>query len=280
MQFPFFKLNSVLVGFSLSLVVISCTPMSTLLSPYQANTHFYKAQPLLADSVKSKTYVSAALSFGKANEQNTDNVAQLHMNVHRTFSFQDFTGFVGANVMAGMRNIGTAEWSAPAATIDHYNSNAGAKSTFGTGIDAGLAIVVPFGKYSSEWRVLGVETAIRTDFGGYRQFRKKQAHAYSIVNHNDLSPVFISAGLSTELVFCSHSQVTYTSIKAVAGYSMLKVPHIVTGSNTAPLRPSYFSGTLALGNRKKDFIIFLHANMGTYSSLQGFGFSRSINRKK
>ncbi len=78
----------------------------------------------------------------------------------------------------------------------YLNQNAGNHFFGGTGFNGGINLVIPF--YKREWRILGVETSLRHEFGRYLQFREQLPDSAATLDIRD--NFFGTAGLTTEFI--------------------------------------------------------------------------------
>ncbi len=257
-----------------------CLRSSSLLHSFNGITGQYVTQPLKDDSLKTATYAGATFNAGWANEMLTDGLVQMNLTLHQTFSFSKFTGYVGGSFMAGHRNVNRqgSFWNSTAQDeVDFYNANAGSMGTMGYGIDAGIAFVQPLGFNGSEWRILGIESSYRKDFGGYNRFRKQQVNATSIIRYNDQSDYFSSFGFTTEVIVQSQYKNNRVGYKFAIGRSFKDIYYtgLPPSNNNAFLRPVYISNTLHVGDKK--FTFFLQNNIATYSFIFFAGLQYRLN---
>lgn len=261
-------------------ILQSCVNTSSLLNSYNGITGQYITQPLKDDSLKTATYAGATLSAGWANEMLSDGVVQMNLNLHQTFSFSKFTGYAGGNFMVGHRNVNRlwTFWNGTAQDeLDFYNANAGSMGTMGYGFDAGVAFVQPLGLNGSEWRIFGIESSYRRDFGGYNRFRKQQVDANTILRYNDQSDYFSTFGFTTEIIVQSQHKNNRVGYKFALGRSFKDVYYsgLPPSNNNAFVRPIYISNTLHVGDKK--FTFFMQNNIATYSFMFFAGLQYRLN---
>lgn len=137
-----------------------CVEHRYYVSPFNGHHSTYHPMPLQSDANKSGYYLNAAVATGYANDEGVDNVFLFQTSASGAHTLGNLQGFYGLSLSLGNYKVATTE-NIP----DVHNTFFG-----GTGFEGGINAVVSTG--FGEWRILGVETSIRSEFGRYLQFRK------------------------------------------------------------------------------------------------------------
>ena len=141
-------------------------------SPYNGLNNPYHTIPVKKDSTTSAFYINGALAFGSANDYATDRVFAANATVSHSLNFGNFQAFYGLGFSAGSYKVDRFDEQGNNETVDPdvINANAGKKSFSGYGFDGGINYVMPF--RNGEWRIIGFETSLRKESGGYLNFRE------------------------------------------------------------------------------------------------------------
>ena len=151
-----------------------------------------------SDSVKSATYINAVFGTGGANEGLTDTKFLLNTNISRSHNFGIFQAYYGGGLTAGSYKLKPYDSIGNNHTVNYkiINQNTGTYFFGGGGFDGGINIVLAGRK--SEWRMFGVETSLRQEFGKYGKVRDDiPDSAATVVVRNRF---FGTAGIFTDVV--------------------------------------------------------------------------------
>lgn len=256
MRYPLISLALVCCMF-----ISGCVQHGYFQSGLHGNNHHYKAMPLVADSMKSASYLSGNIIQGVANVRPHDAFAGVHLSLHRAHNFGSFQGFYAANTTLGGYDVndGYRQGDNP---NQYYKG--GGRFFGGAGASAGINGVLPFG--NGEWRYLGVEMSWQQEFGDYYKFRKAlpDAAASYIDRHNH----YITWGFNTEMLgrigrnlVGGYKAGYYTSINKL---------YRTDGTNT--LRPGWLSQTIHLGTTRNTF----HLQMNAGTKMLGFNIGATF----
>ena len=218
----------------ISLCFFSCIGRQAYyVSPFNGITSPYHSVPMHTDSIKSASYVNAALSIGGANEGLSDTKFSFMTDFSRGQNFGILQCYYGGGLTIGSYKLKPYDSIGNNKTVDYriINKNTGTYFFGGGGIDAGINFVT--GSGGSEWRVFGIEGSLRNEFGRYQDVRDRiPDSAATIVIRNRL---FGTAGIFTEVT--GRSERTETGAKLGLG--------TVVGNNyhNFNFKDSYFDQT-------------------------------------
>jgi hypothetical protein len=173
-------------------------------SPFNGNSGEYHPLPLLADSQKTAFYVQAACTWGRGNVNQQDHLSGGNASIYWTHQLGRFQCFSGLALSLGDYNA--RRWDSSANFLPPINQPVHAAQLNpytghhffgGTGFSGGINYVIPLGG-GSEWRIIGVETDLQREFGGYHHFRAKLPDSLTTLDIRDR--FFGTAGLSSEIV--------------------------------------------------------------------------------
>ena len=158
----------------------------------------YRTIPLHDDSTAAATYVNAVLFNGQANDQGRDKKLAFSLDLSRSHNFGNFQAHYGLGGTVGRYKVATYDSIGNSSSVNYQSINRKAGNYFfgGAGVDGGINFVLPSAR--SEWRVLGVETSLRQEFGKYADFRKNLPDSVATLVIRDRS--FGTAGIYTELL--------------------------------------------------------------------------------
>ncbi|MDB5192411.1 MAG: hypothetical protein JWQ96_1974 [Segetibacter sp.] len=157
-----------------TLALVSCSPVrqqAYYVSPFNANHNSYHPIPLQEDTIPTAFYAGLNIYTGSANELETDKVFSVQTNLSGAHNFKNFQTFYSANLSFGnYRILRIPPDAAGSLNAGAINRSEGYNSFGGCGIDGGVNVVVPMP--GGEWRIIGVETSVQSDFGKYLEFRE------------------------------------------------------------------------------------------------------------
>ena len=192
------KIRFLLLSF-ITLGLFSCIGRQAYyVSPFNGITSPYHTIPLHSDSVKSATYLNATFGTGGANEGLTDTKFLLNSNISRSHNFGIFQAYYGGGLTIGSYKLKPYDSLGNNRTVNYkiINQNTGTYFFGGGGLDAGINVVSVGRK--SEWRVFGVETSLRQEFGKYGKGRDNiPDSAATVVVRNRF---FGTVGIFTDVV--------------------------------------------------------------------------------
>jgi hypothetical protein len=167
-------------------------PRPYFLSPRNATNNSYKTIPLISDSIKTASYLSGMITEDGANDRLRDNVFALQTQYHRSHQFSLFQAFYGGGFSLGSYHIHSYPGDFGGINVDasYINQRAGSKFFGSCDLTGGVNVVMPFAR-GAEWRILGFETRINKEFGGYWQFRKGlPEHAANLIDKDSWNTTF------------------------------------------------------------------------------------------
>ncbi len=259
------------------LLLFSCTFTSCThayyLNAFNANNNTYHAIPLKSDAVKTSTYVGGNIATGGANSYWRDGVTSTQFTIHRSHAFGHFNAFYGSSFSLGSYHVKRYHAVVPKMQIDSsaINAMAGKKFFGGYGLDGGINFVLPLSN-GSEWRVLGIETCYRNEFGDYLKFRKQLPDSAANIIDNNRSVMWL--GIASDIIIkIKNSKLGY---KVALGGSVLQNAHKVTG-NEKQNGYGYFSQTFSFTNNK--WTVFSAINFGTYAFMFQSGINYQLGSK-
>ncbi|HVU95612.1 MAG TPA: hypothetical protein VHE34_10325 [Puia sp.] len=180
-------------------------------SPFNGNSGECHPLPLLADSQKTAFYAQAAIFWGAGNVNRQDALAGGDASIYWAHQFGRFQCFSGLGLSLGNYNArawdSNTNWLPPINQPAHaaeLNAYCGRHLFGGTGFSGGIDYVIPLGG-GCEWRIVGVETNLQREFGGYRRFRAKLPDSLATLDIRDR--FFGSAGISTEWVIKGRKEI-------------------------------------------------------------------------
>lgn len=175
-----------------------CFHQGYYVSPFNGMTASYRTMPLHGDSVKKASYFNAALFTGAGNDAGRDKKTAIGLDFSRSHNFGQFQAHYGAGITAGSYHLTLYDGfrGGPAGTYMSVNDRNGHYFFGGAGVDAGINFVVP--GHNLEWRMLGVETSLRHEFGNYLKLRKSLPDTLTALIIRDR--FFGTIGYSTELL--------------------------------------------------------------------------------
>ena len=192
---------------SISTLLFSCIGRQAYyLSPFNSITAPYHSVPMLADSVKSASYFNAVISASGANEGLTDNKYSFTGDLSRGHRFGNIQAYYAGGLTLGSYKIRPYDSLGNNSTVNYriINQNTGNYFFGGGGFDGGINVVT--GSENFEWRILGIETSLRQEFGRFAEVRKSiPDSAATIVVRNRF---FGTVGMFTEFVGKSHTTST------------------------------------------------------------------------
>jgi len=151
-----------------------------------------------ADSIKSASYLNTTISLGGANEGETDPVYSFTGNLSRSNNFGIFQAYYGAGLTVGSYKIKPYDSVGNNNTVNYtiINQHKGNYFFGGGGFDGGINFVT--GSENFEWRIFGIETSLRQEFGKYVHVRNNiPDSAATVVVRNRFYGTF---GMFTEIV--------------------------------------------------------------------------------
>ena len=168
------------------------------LSPVNSLVNPYHTIPYKSDSLKSAIYASMLFSTGSANDRGWDWIRAGQASIYRSHNLGKCQTYYGANLSLGnyyLTDFYNSHYirrpsgflGGEDEPIDTFYHIPGNKYFFGTyGLSAGFNGVLT--KRRGEWRYLGVEGTIQTEFGNYYPFRRSLPDsAANIVFKNNLT---------------------------------------------------------------------------------------------
>jgi hypothetical protein len=173
-------------------------------NPFNGITPPYRTIPMKSDSVGHASFINFGFSGGNANDWYSDHKLSLSTSFSRSHNFGNFQAHYGLGMTIGSYTVSRFDSVYSNSTVDYkiINQNAGKYFFGGWGFDGGINIVST--KENFEWRILGVETSLRHEFGDFLRFRQRlpDSAASLIIRNPDLGTV----GLFTEFVMKSKDE--------------------------------------------------------------------------
>src|ERR1700733_8497918 len=180
-------------------------PQAYYVSPFNGNTGNYQTIPMRSDSVRHAFYAGAAFLTGSANTRGKDYFNAFHASLSRSQNVGILQAYYGVDLTLG--SYFTGRWDsvaeyifnqvyAPHLSYSLLNQYTGNHFFGGTGFNGGMNLVIPFEK--REWRIIGVETSLRHEFGNYLRFRKGLPDSAATLDAK--SSFFGTAGLTSEFI--------------------------------------------------------------------------------
>jgi hypothetical protein len=250
-----------------------CYRSAYYFSPHNANSNGYKDIPLQSDSLKAASYLGANARFGGANFAWRDGVYSFTASFHRSHNWKGLQAFYGANFSAGGYYVHAYHHAVSDAYIDttYINKHAGGKFFGSAGLQGGINYVIPIDNKGSEWRVIGIETALQKEIGDYLSFRKQLPDsAARIITRTSL---FTNIGLTTEIL--KRKRRYSLGMRFAAGIALPNYRNSHTGNNSLPL---YFSPAFHFTRHHITSFFQLNITHAYASSLQ-FGAQYRLERK-
>jgi len=239
--------------------------------------------PLKSDSLRSAWYAGATVSLGGANEEH-DGLYAFNASLYRTNSFGSFEAYYGTGFTAGDYDISAPfEFFTNSLDTTYFallSKQAGEKFYGGLGLYGGISFVKPMDDYGSEWRMIGLESSVQHEFGGYRNFRKNLPD--SIASSLMRSAFYSSVGVSTEFIFKKRKDGTPSGFKIGYGVSLQPTRNFVYDGNShyvyRSVYPFYFSA--AFHFTKKHWTFFWQFNSGYKAINIQMGTTYRITQKR
>jgi hypothetical protein len=251
------------------------------LSPVNASSNPYHAIPMKSDSLAGAWYASMVINLGLANQDSRDNMYAFRGSIHRSNNFGHFQAFYGADLTLGSYTTGyysnsmyKSSWIGLPYPVDSGYIIPSQNLFFGTyGAYGGINLVSSFGN-GSEWRILGLEGSIQSEFGSYAGFRKglPDTAANVIFRKNAIGSIGIYSDIISRPGKRRHGvEFGYKiglgfMISPASGYT------ISPGDNILPL--TYFSHTLHL--TKSHVTGYLQINIGAYAQNMQMGVNYQL----
>ncbi|RYG04817.1 MAG: hypothetical protein EOO02_05235 [Chitinophagaceae bacterium] len=260
----------------ITLLITSCFPSQYYLSPFHANNQPYKAMPLRSDSVKSAVYAGGALNLGLANDLYRDKNFGLQGNIHRAHQFNWLSLYYGANIAGGDYIVDPAYYYSGYRSVrgDQKPIVPGNKFYGSAGISGGASLVIPFSSTGSEWRVLGVESNLQSEFGSYYQFRKNLPD--TLVTATWKQPYYHTIGFTTNPMRKRRRNGEVVGCKFGVYFSPQPFRNSPFSYNRRT--PIYFSGQLHFSN--KNTVAFLQLNLGDFAGNIQVGVTSKLGKNK
>jgi hypothetical protein len=167
-------------------------------SPFNGINTPYHSVPMHSDSVKSASYFNASITAGGANEGETDPKYSLSTDLSRSHNFGIFQAYYAGGLTIGSYRIKPYDSTGNNSTVNYQiiNQNRGTYFFGGGGFDGGINIVT--GSENFEWRIFGLETSLRQEFGEFAKVRERMPDsAATVIVRNRF---FGTLGLFTEIV--------------------------------------------------------------------------------
>jgi hypothetical protein len=185
---------------SASLFLFSCIGRQAYyVNPFNGITAPYRTVPMKSDSIAHVNYLNFGFSNGHANDWYNDHKISGSVSFSRSHNFGIFQAHYGAGMTAGSYRVSRFDSNNTNSSVDYkiINQNAGNYFFGGWSFDGGMNLVSASEYF--EWRVIGVETSLRHEFGDYRRFRERlpDTAATLILRNPDLGTL----GMFTEFVF-------------------------------------------------------------------------------
>jgi hypothetical protein len=174
-------------------------------SPFNGNTGNYQTIPLQTDSIRQAFYAGASFLTGSANTRGKDHFNAFHTSISRSQNTGILQAYYGVDLTLGSYFMGRwdsvpanffAPSYAPPLNYSLLNQYTGNHFFGGTGFNGGLNLVIPL--EMREWRIIGVETSLRHEFGNYLRFRQKLPDSAATLDAK--SSFFGAAGITSELI--------------------------------------------------------------------------------
>lgn len=175
-------------------------------SPFNGINSPYHTVPMHSDSVKAASYLNTSIMIGGANEDETDPKYSITTDLSRSHNFGPFQAYYAGGLTVGSYRIKPYDSLGNSTTVNYriINQNKGTYFFGGGGFDGGMNVVVGSGNF--EWRIFGVETSLRQEFGKFAKVRKGLPDsAATVVIRNRF---FGTLGFFTEIVGKGHNAST------------------------------------------------------------------------
>lgn len=240
------------------------------LSPKHAATNNYKAIPMVSDSLRSATYVSAMVHAGGANFRLRDGNLGFQGNIHQSRQWGHLQTFYGAGMAIGLYDIEPYQFPGNQVDAAWINPRAGSRFYGSYGLHAGLNFALPFAS-GSEWRILGIEGNLMDEFGSYYRFRKEiPANGANVIERSNR---YASFTFSSDLIgrFSDGSTMGY---KMAYTRSFRKLSGMVSNFNPVSAFPQYMSHTIHITVKK--WTGYGQANFGSDATNVQFGMIRRL----
>jgi hypothetical protein len=167
-------------------------------NPFNGINSPYHTVPMHADSVKAASYFNASIMLGGANEGEADPKYSITSDLSRSHNFGPFQAYYAGGLTIGSYRIKPYDSLGNNSAVNYriINENRGTYFFGGGGFDGGINIVT--GSKDFEWRIFGVETSLRQEFGKFAKVRKAiPDSAATVVIRNQF---FSTLGFFTEIV--------------------------------------------------------------------------------
>jgi hypothetical protein len=202
--------------------------------------------PQLSENTRTGNYLNGNFAIGGAN-RGKDNVFNFKGEFYRAHAFGIFEAYYGAELALGSYTVAKQQPLLPTSQdsiiINTLNKNIGNKFFGGYGFNGGISIIVPVSYGRGEWRVVGIETSLKNEFGQYLQFRKQLPDSVATANMN--YSFFPTIGFASE--FISNGKKGSIGYKVATGWCLRNEnahykPDVT--SIVLPASSHYFSQTL------------------------------------
>lgn len=263
LSLPAFRLPNRLAVLLPALVMAGCSVQQAYyVSPFNGNHHSYHPLPLQADSARSAYYLGAAIGFGAANDNETDQLSLFQAHVSGGHNFRPLQVYYSLGLSMGKYIVAA--------------NNALWRSSYfygGGGAEAGINAVVPF--RNGEWRIIGVEGSLRQEFGDYLAFRKGLAPAAAdLIVRNSRFSTF---GGYSEVVF--RGPYLTSGIRLAGGTVLGKAYHHLQLYDRNEGRwLTYRYVNMALHTTLKRYNGFLQVNFATKASTTTLGLNYRLGK--
>jgi hypothetical protein len=182
---------------AMSIYFCSCRIYSYYGSPmYGANS--YVTQPVRSDTIKSAVYNNSSLNLLITNIGLQDQVFYFQDNLYQAWQLSRLSVYYGVGLTLGDYFVNQMHGLANE-HLDLDTINKLAKNYFfgSAGFTSGINFIIP--TTDGEWRALGAELSLQSEFGNYVSFRRELNE--DSVNGLVKTKYFPTLGISTEFIF-------------------------------------------------------------------------------
>lgn len=265
----------ILIAVAISVIAGSCVTRQYYLSPFHANDHSYKAIPMVSDSTPSAFFAGGSLTLGGANQNLRDGLVNFQGSIHRAHSLQRFQFLYGASLSAGAYNVsGGNNNFGNSGNLPISSGVTGGRFFGGAGAFAAADLVIPF-RTGSEWRVIGVETSFKHEFGDYvdRRLKIPDSAADLVWRKN----YFHTVGITTNVIKKFRKSGNSFGYKMGIYFSTETATYTGVYTPARRMLPGYISHTLHL--RRQRVTGFVQLNAGSYALNFQTGASVRLGKK-
>jgi hypothetical protein len=273
---PMLRAKLVLFSF-ITISFFSCIGRQAYyVSPFNGINTPYHSVPMRGDSIKSASYFNASITAGGANEGENDPKYSLTADFSRSHNFGIFQAYYAGGLTVGSYRMKPYDSVGNNYTVNYriINHNRGTYFFGGGGFDGGINIVT--GSKDFEWRIFGLETSLRQEFGEFAKVRERiPDSAVTVVIRNRF---FGTLGMFTEIVDRGRNGSTGFKLgwgKVIGDdYNNFSFKDSYFGDN--PPRFGYF--IFDVHTTRDKFTYYLQANLAKKAGAFIFGMNYKISK--